>query len=81
GAYRDEDKQRAGEVVWPLIDMDPANPAGIDLVAGRPPPPTPSASTPLMKQNEEYIKLRWPKVRQAARTRRREDGARASVAP
>lgn len=81
GAYRDEGKQRAGEVVWPLIDMDPANPAGIDLVAGRPPPPTPSASTPLMKQNEEYIKLRWPKVRPSARAARREDGARASMAP
>ena len=26
GAYYDEDKQRAGEVVWPLIDMDPLNP-------------------------------------------------------
>jgi len=31
GAYRDEEKQRAGELVWPLIDMDPANPAGLDL--------------------------------------------------
>jgi len=32
GAYRDEEKQRAGELVWPLIDMDPANPAGLDLL-------------------------------------------------
>ena len=32
GAYRDEDRQRAGELVWPLIDMDPSNPAGLDLL-------------------------------------------------
>ncbi len=42
GAYRDEDRQRAGEVVWPLIDMDPANPAGLDLTADKPPPTTPA---------------------------------------
>ena len=61
GAYYDEDKQRAGEVVWPLIDMDPANPAGLDLFAPGGRPPTPSASTPLMKKSEEMIKLRWPR--------------------
>ncbi|MHC4627175.1 MAG: HzsA-related protein [Planctomycetota bacterium] len=62
GAYRDQGRQRAGEVVWPLIDMDPENPAGLDLVQGRPAPPTPSASAPLMKQSEELIKARWPDV-------------------
>jgi len=35
GAYRDEEKQRAGEVVWPTIDMDPANPAGLDLITDK----------------------------------------------
>lgn len=60
GAYYDEDKQRAGEVVWPLIDMDPANPAGLDLFKGRTPPATPGASTPLMKKSEELIKLLRP---------------------
>jgi len=64
GAYRDEDGQRAGEIVWPLIDMDPENPAGLDLVAGRPAPPTPSASTPLMQQSEEFIRARWPNVQE-----------------
>jgi hypothetical protein len=62
GAYRDVDKQKAGEVVWPMIDMDPANPAGIDLAEGRPPPPPPGATTPLMQQSEEYIKAHWPDV-------------------
>jgi len=60
GAYYDEGKQRAGEVVWPLIDMDPANPAGVDLLPGGLRPPTPNASTPLMIKSEEMIKLRWP---------------------
>jgi len=60
GAYYDEDRQRAGEVVWPLIDMDPANPAGLDLFEGSSPPTTPGASTPLMKKSVELIKLRWP---------------------
>ena len=59
GAYRDVDKQRAGEVVWPLIDMDPDNPAGLDLVEGRPSPPMPGASVPLMRQSEELSKARW----------------------
>jgi len=58
GAYRDVAAQKAGKVVWPLIDMDPANPAGLDLFGDRP-PPTPGASTPLMKKNEELIRLRW----------------------
>ena len=69
GAYRDQDRQRAGEVVWPLIDMDPENPAGLDLVQGRPTPPTPSASTPLMKQSEEFIKAHWPDVQTTRQTR------------
>ena len=63
GAYYDEAGQRAGKVVWPLIDMDPANPAGVDLFKRTGPRPTPGASTPLMKKNEELIKLRWPAVR------------------
>jgi hypothetical protein len=45
-----------------MIDMDPANPAGIDLAEGRPPPPPPGATTPLMQQSEEYIKAHWPDV-------------------
>ena len=60
GAYRDEGEQRAGKVVWPLVDMDPKNPAGLDLLPGRPPPPRPSAATPLMQQSEAFIKARWP---------------------
>lgn len=71
GAYRDEDGQRAGEVVWPLIDMDPENPAGIDLVPGRSASPTPSASTPLMRQSEEFIKAHWPDVQAKRQTRER----------
>lgn len=55
GAYYDVHKQRAGEVVWPLIDMDPLNPAGIDLMKGRPAPPYPDANTPLMKASEAQI--------------------------
>jgi hypothetical protein len=62
GAYRDVDRQRAGEVVWPLIDIIPENPAGIDLVPGQSASPTPSASTPLMRQSEEFIKAHWPDV-------------------
>jgi hypothetical protein len=69
GAYYDEAAQRAGKVVWPLIDMDPANPAGIDLFKGGKRPPTPGASTPLMKKNEELIKRLWPD--KSARKRRR----------
>ncbi len=30
GAYTREDKQLAGELVWPAMDVDPANPQGID---------------------------------------------------
>jgi len=74
GAYRDQDRQRAGEVVWPLIDMDPENPAGLDLVQGRPAPPTPSASAPLMKQSEEFIKARWPDVQTTRQTRNKGAG-------
>jgi len=29
GAFQDEEKQMAGEVVWPTLDVDPANPLGI----------------------------------------------------
>jgi len=35
GAYRDVKKQRAGEVVWPTIDMDPANPAGVERITDK----------------------------------------------
>ncbi len=67
GAYYDEDRQRAGEIVWPLIDMDPANPAGIDLFPGAAPPPVPSASTPLMIKSEELIRKHWPPGKAPAR--------------
>ena len=30
GAYRDEQKQIEGEVVWPALDADPANPQGLE---------------------------------------------------
>ncbi len=60
GAYRDVAKQEAGEIVWPVMDVDPLNPAGIDLFKGCSAPPTPSASTPQMKRSEEIIKTRWP---------------------
>ena len=71
GAYYDEQKQRAGEVVWPVIDMDPLNPAGIDLVDGRPAPATPNASMPLMKQSEALIKSWFPDMKPAQATDRK----------
>jgi hypothetical protein len=61
GAYYDEAGQRAGKVVWPLVDMDPENPAGLDLFKGGKPEPTPSASTPTMKKNEAQILKLFPK--------------------
>jgi hypothetical protein len=30
GAFHDEDKQMAGQLVWPLLDVDPANPLGLE---------------------------------------------------
>ena len=30
GAYVNEDAQRRGELVWPVFDVDPDNPAGIE---------------------------------------------------
>lgn len=30
GAYHDEEKQKRGEVVWPTLDVDPANPQGLE---------------------------------------------------
>ncbi len=30
GAYRDEDAQRRGEIVWPVFDVDPGNPLGVE---------------------------------------------------
>ena len=36
GAYRDEKKQRAGEVAWPTIDMDPNNPTGVERDMDKP---------------------------------------------
>gem|GEM_PF-4809277 len=71
GAYYDEAAQRAGKVVWPLIDMDPENPAGLDLFKGGKRPPTPSAETPLMQKSEELIKKLWPEGKRPAPTRRR----------
>jgi hypothetical protein len=62
GAYRDEAKQKAGESVWPAIDMDSDNPAGIDRFERRLTPPTPGATTSLMKRSEELIKMRWPEL-------------------
>jgi hypothetical protein len=59
GAYTDVAAQKAGKVVWPLIDMDPANPAGLDLHKNAAPPETPSASTTLMKISEQLIKKRY----------------------
>ncbi|MDP6524706.1 MAG: hypothetical protein QGI24_03060 [Kiritimatiellia bacterium] len=70
GAYYDEAGQRAGKVVWPVIDMDPLNPAGIDLMPGRPAPPAPTASTPLMKQSEGIIKKYWPAPKKTTRRER-----------
>ena len=37
GAYHNVDEQRAGQVVWPTIDVDPAHPSGVEL--DRPLPP------------------------------------------
>ncbi len=71
GAYYDEKRQRAGEVVWPVIDMDPENPAGIDLVEGRPGPASPSAAMPLMKQSEALIKSWFPDMKPAQATGRK----------
>ncbi|MHC4286382.1 MAG: HzsA-related protein, partial [Planctomycetota bacterium] len=71
GAYRDQHMQRAGEIVWPLIDMDPENPAGLDLVQGRPAPPTPGASAPLMQKSEEFIKAQWPDLQAKRKIRKR----------
>lgn len=67
GAYYDVKEQWAGEVVWPLIDMNPANPAGLDLFNGGKRPPTPGASTPLMKKSEELIKACWPEITEKPR--------------
>ena len=58
GAHADEAGQKAGKIVWPLIDTNPANPAGLDLFDDKP-PPTPGAATPLMRRNEERIKRIW----------------------
>jgi hypothetical protein len=71
GAYYDEVAQRAGKVVWPLVDMDPENPAGIDLFKGGKRPPTPSADTPEMKQNEAQILKLYPKDKWSTRGRGR----------
>ncbi len=30
GAFEDEDRQIAGELVWPAIDCDPRNPQGLE---------------------------------------------------
>ena len=30
GAFHDVEKQMAGEVVWPTLDVDPANPQGLE---------------------------------------------------
>ena len=47
------------------------NPAGLDLFKGGVRPPTPGASTPLMKKNEESIKRLWPEKARPPRKRRR----------
>ena len=30
GAYINEDAQREGKLVWPVFDLDPANPRGVE---------------------------------------------------
>ena len=30
GAYNNVDAQRRGELVWPVFDVDPANPQGVE---------------------------------------------------
>jgi hypothetical protein len=30
GAFHDEEKQMRGELVWPKLDVDPANPQGLE---------------------------------------------------
>jgi hypothetical protein len=30
GAYHDDEAQRAGEVVWPILCTDPKNPTGVE---------------------------------------------------
>ena len=40
GSDYDFEKQRAGELVWPVVDVDPANPTGVEIdqpVPGTPP--------------------------------------------
>ncbi len=78
GAYYDEAGQRAGKIVWPLVDMDPENPAGLDLFKGGKPEPAPSASTPTMKKNEAQILKLYPKENwPAGRSRRRRPAAKS----
>lgn len=31
GAYHDEEAQRRGEIVWPVFDVDPNNPLGVEI--------------------------------------------------
>jgi hypothetical protein len=31
GAYVNEDAQRRGELVWPVFDLDPDNPLGVEI--------------------------------------------------
>ena len=31
GAYHDEEAQRRGEIVWPVFDVDPSNPLGVEF--------------------------------------------------
>jgi hypothetical protein len=63
GAYYNVAEQKAGKVVWPAFDMDPLNPAGLDLMPGRPAPPYPDANTPMMKASEAIVREQYPDIR------------------
>ena len=30
GSYHDDEAQRAGKVIWPVLEADPANPTGVE---------------------------------------------------
>ena len=54
-AFRDKDKQWAGEIVWPEIDVDPQNPTGVEKHL--PFPGEAASAQPENREEPEYLNL------------------------
>jgi hypothetical protein len=66
GAYENEEAQRRGEIVWPGIDCDPANPSGTEWPEDPTPPTQAPSGLTVVSVTDRTARLSWEPVPQSA---------------